>query len=156
MKRTAHKTLVLTVGVLAATLFIAACQEEQKQTGTIGNDKRTKLVAAENVRLKKTIEDQKLLHAGEMRRERTLHEKQMQQQKKLLDTCQKEKKLLEDMSKDGIESYMKSVLGPLVDENEKLRAENEVLKAKVQNLPAQIDSRRAEPGTAKEPAGGAS
>jgi hypothetical protein len=144
MKRTAHKTLVLTVGVLAVTLFIAGCQDEQKQTNTIGNDKRSKLVAAENVALKRTIEEQKLQHAGQMQKQSRRHDKEMRQQKKRLDACQKENKLLEDMSKERVESYMRSVLGPLVDENEKLRKENEALKVQVQNLKGQVDRLKAE------------
>lgn len=150
MKRIAHKTLVLTVGVLAVTLFIAGCQDEQKQTNTIGNDKRSKLVAAQNVALKKTIEKQKLRHAGEMQRQRKLHEKKMKQQKKPLDACRKQNKILEDMSREGVESYMRSVLGPLVDENEKLRKENEALKVQVRNLKGQIDKLKAEIGMLKE------
>jgi hypothetical protein len=153
MKTTAHKTTVLVLGVLFAILFIAACQEGQSQTNTVSNgqtsrlsevEKMSKLVAAQNVDLKKQLKEQERLHARELQSHGALHDKQMKKQKTLLEKCRQQNKALEEVSRGTVESYMSGVLGPVVDENEKLRKENEALKVQVQNLQSQVDRLKAE------------
>jgi hypothetical protein len=153
MKKTTRKILILMVGVFAATALVAGCQEEQKQTSAVSNDqtnrlaeveRMSKLMAAQNVDLRKQLKEQERLHAAEMQRQRTLNEKDIQKQTKLLEKCRQENKALEEASRDDVESYMSGVLGPVVDENDKLSKENEALKVQVQNLQDQIDRLKAE------------
>jgi hypothetical protein len=158
MKRTVRKSFVLVLGVLAVALLAAGCQEEQSGTKTMSNDQMSnpsdaqtmsRLVAAENLDLKRKLGDQKLQHTREMQKQRTLLNKEIREKTRLLDSCLQQKNSLEELSKDGVESYMSNIVGPLSDENEKLRRENDALKVQVQNLKGQIDKFQAETGTPK-------
>jgi outer membrane murein-binding lipoprotein Lpp len=153
MKKTARKTLVLMVAVLAVTILIAGCQDEQNQANTVSNgqtsrlaeaERMSKLVAAQNVDLKKQLKEQERLHERELERKRALHEKEMEKQKTLLEKCRQANNALEELSREGVESYMSTIVGPLSDENEKLRKENEALKVQIQDLQAQVDRLKAE------------
>jgi hypothetical protein len=153
MNTTARKTLVLVICVLVLTVMVAGCQDEQKQTNAVSNDqmnrlaeveKMSKLIAAQNVDLKKQLEEQPLAHARELQAQRKRHEKEMKRQKTLLDRCMQQNESYEELSREGVESYMSNIAGPLVDENEKLRKENEALKVQVQDLQGQVDRLKAE------------
>jgi hypothetical protein len=158
MKRSARKTFVLAVGVLAVAVLTAGCQEEQSRTSTMSNDqmsspsdaeRMSKLVAAENLDLKKKLAEQEQRHTREMQQQRAPLDKEIRNKQRLLDSCLQQKKSLEELSRDGVESYMSNIVGPLVDESQKLRKENDALKVQVQNLQGQIDMLRAETGTPK-------
>ena len=127
MKRPVPKTLVLAVGIIVGFMLIAGCEEEENLSDTKPdaepNAKRSRLIAIENTQLKAQIEELKKLHSSEM-----------EEQKKLLDKCLREKKALQDVSEKGIDNYMKDILGPLSDENVKLREENKTLKAQIEKL----------------------
>ena len=165
MKRTARKTLVMVVGLLAVALLTAGCQEEQSRTSTMSSDqvinpsdaeRMGKLVAAENLDLKRKLAAQEQRHTREMQQQKTRLEKETRTQQRRLDSCLQQQKSLEELSRDGVESYMSNIVGPLVDESKKLREENYALKVQVQNLQGQIqnlqgqiDRLRAEAGTPK-------
>ena len=127
MKRPVPKTLVLAVGIIIGFMLIAGCEEEENLSNTKPdaepNAKRSRLIAIENTQLKAQIEKLEKLHSSEM-----------EKQKKLLDNCLREKKTLEDVSTKGLDSYMKDFLGPLAEENAKLREENKTLKAQIEKL----------------------
>lgn len=158
MKRTVRKTLVLALGVLFVGLPAAGCQQEQSRTNTMSNDqasgpadadKMSRLVAMENLELKGKLAAQGQQHAREMQQQKERLEKEIQGKQRLLDSCLQQKKSLEELSRDGVESYMSNIVGPLSDENKKLREENEALKVQVQNLKGQLDNLRAEGGAPK-------
>ena len=127
MKSPVSRMLLLAVGVVFGIMLITGCEDEENssnaQSNTTPNSKRSRLVAVENAQLKAQIEELTKLHSSEM-----------EQQKKLLDNCLREKKSLEDVSKKGVDSYMKDFLGPLAEENAKLREENQTLKAQIEKL----------------------
>ncbi len=127
MKSPVSRMLLLAVGVVFGIMLITGCEDEKKLSGTQSdttpNSKQSRLVAVENAQLKAQIEELKKLHSGEM-----------EKQKKLLDKCMREKKALEEVSTKGIDNYMKDILGPLSDENAKLREENQTLKAQIEKL----------------------
>jgi hypothetical protein len=121
------RMLLVAVGVVVGFMLITGCEDEKNLTGTQSdttpNSKQSRLIAVENAQLKAQIEKMKKLHAGEM-----------EKQKKLLDDCLREKETLGEISKKGIDDYMKDFLGPLAEENAKLREENETLKAQIEKL----------------------
>ena len=127
MKRPVSRMLLLAVGVVFGIMLITGCEEEENLSNTKPdtepNAKRSRLIAIENTQLKAQIEELKKLHTSEM-----------EKQKKLLDNCLREKKTLEDMSQKGVDTYMKDFLGPLAEENAKLREENQTLKAQIEKL----------------------
>ena len=127
MKRLVPKTLVLAVGIIVCFMLIAGCEEEENLSNTKPdaepNTKRSRLIAIENTQLKAQIEKLEKLHSSEM-----------EKQKKLLDNCMREKKALQDVSEKGVDSYMKDFIGPLAEENAKLREENKTLKAQIEKL----------------------
>jgi hypothetical protein len=121
MKRSAPKTLILAVGILIGIMLTAGCEEEKNLSDTKPDAKRSRLIAVENAQLKKQIEELKKQHI-----------KEMDMQKKLLDNCLRDKKTYEDMSKKGLENYMQDILGPIAEENTKLREEIKALKAQLE------------------------
>lgn len=127
MKSPVSRVLLLAVGVVLGIMLITGCEEEENltnaQSDTTPDSKQSRLIAVENAKLKAQIEQMQKSHSSEM-----------EKQKKLLDTCLREKKSLEDVSKKGLESYMKDFLGPLAEENAKLREENQTLKAQLEKL----------------------
>ena len=127
MKGPAHKTLVLAVGIVVGIMLIAGCEEEKNSSNTTSDTKRSRLIAVENIQLKKQIGELKRLHAG-----------QIERQKKQLDKCLREKKALEELSSKGVESYMQDILGPLAEENAKLHEEIKTLKAQIEKLKAEL------------------
>ena len=128
MKGPAHKTLVLAVGIVVGIMLIAGCEEEENSSDTKPNTKRSRLIAVENIQLKKQIEKLKKVHAKEIKR-----------QEELLDKCEREKKALEELSNKGVESYMQDVLGPLAEESAKLHEEIKTLKAQIEKLKAELE-----------------
>ncbi|HUS73277.1 MAG TPA: hypothetical protein VMY06_09450 [Sedimentisphaerales bacterium] len=124
MKESAPKMLVVAVGIVFGIMLFAGCEEEEKNSSNTTSDtKRSRLIAIENVQLKKQIEELKKTHAKEIKR-----------QKELLGKCEREKKNLEKLSSKGVDSYMNDLLRPLAEENAKLREEIETLKAQIEKL----------------------
>ncbi len=132
MKRSAPKTLILAAGILIGIMLIAGCEEEENLSDTKPDAKRSRLIAVENAQLKEQIEELKKLHASEMGRQKNLHTEELKIQKGLLDKCMQEKKAFEDMSKKGLENYMQVILAPIVEENAKLQEEIKTLKAQLE------------------------
>lgn len=123
MKRPAHKTLIVAVGIVFGIMLIAGCEEEEKNASASTTDvKRSRLIAIENAQLKQQIEEMKKASA-----------KEIQRQKELLDKCEREKVALEEMSSKGVEEYMKDLIEPLAEENLKLKEEIKTLKTQLEN-----------------------
>ena len=121
MKRPVLIAFALTVGV--AVIFLAGCQESEAPS-----QKKSRLIAAENMELKKTlqqrekeIETLKIQHARDVER----REKALAQCRKQTENCRKE-------LEEGLDEKVNDVLGTMMEEIAKLRAENEALKAKIE------------------------
>jgi uncharacterized protein YaaN involved in tellurite resistance len=137
MRKVTQKRILMAVGIAYAISVVAGCAEEQ-QSDTRSIITKTRLEAyekdAENRQLKREIKDLK-----------ALHKKELQNQKKLLGKCLRRKKSLEELSNKGVEEYMNTIVGPLVDENSRLREENEKLKAEIVRLKDEIEQLRKKP-----------
>jgi hypothetical protein len=138
MKRLARKTYLLAVGIAVGIILITGCQE-QNLPDAAPSEKMSRLIAAENIDLKKQIEQQ-----------RTAHAREMQKKQKLLDKCLADKKALEKRTKKEIERQVDEVASLVIAKNGELRQENEALKVQVKNLQGQIDLLKAEMGELKE------
>jgi hypothetical protein len=143
MKSQGPRMLLLAVGIVVGIMLITGCEEEEKLSATTKLDeapdaKRSRLIAVENAQLKKQIEELKSLHASEMEKQQNLHAKERERQKRLLDNCLREKGVLEEMSKKGVENYMQNILGPVVDENAKLKEEIKTLKTQIEKLKTEL------------------
>ena len=121
MKRPVQKAIVLAVGIVVIML-IAGCEEESQS-----NTKKSRLIAAENIQLKKEIE----------------------KQKELLEKCLQEKKTPEEMSPEGTQDLTQF----LFEENIKLHEENEKLKAEIVQLEVRIKQLETELEELKKPEG---
>jgi hypothetical protein len=128
-------------------MLISGCEEEVKisdtkpdvKLDTPPSAKRSRLIAIENTRLKEQIRRLKDSHTREMEKQKNLHTKEQNRQKKLLDNCLRQKGVLQEMSKKGVENYMQNILGPLADENTKLQEENKTLKAQIEKLKTELE-----------------
>lgn len=143
MRGSAYKTLALAVSITFSIMLIGGCEEEEKISDTMTDAppdaKRTRLIAVENVQLKKQIEKMTALHASQMERQKKLHTKELEGLQQRLDTCLQEKEVLDEMSKKGVEEYMQNVLGPISEENTKLREEIETLKVQIEKLTKELE-----------------
>ncbi len=127
MRKSTKKALLLAIGAIVAVTLFAGCQEEN-QSDAESSITRSKLIAAQNIQLKKQIERQKYLHDKEIRK-----------QKELLDKCLEEKKALGiQAGKALLEEMMGHVLTGVTEENAELREENQSLKSQIKMLQAQI------------------
>lgn len=151
MKETAQKTLFLAVSIIFSIMLISGCEEEEKisdtkldtqpdaKLDTPPNTKRSRLIAIENAQLKAQIEKMKDSHTGEMESQKNLHTREKNRQQKLLDNCLQAKAAMEEMSTKGVDNYMLKVLGPLADENTKLKEENKALKEQIEKLKTALE-----------------
>jgi hypothetical protein len=135
MKKPARKTFPSAVGIIVAVMLIAGCQEQNLSDET-PSEKMSRLIAAENIDLKKQIEEQNVAHA-----------KEMQKQQNVLDGCLADKKALEKRTKKEIERQVNEVVSVVIAKNGELRQENQELKTQNnrlalenQNLKAQIET----------------
>ena len=142
MKESAYKTLVLAVGIIFSIMLIAGCEEEEKISDTMTETpdaKRSRLIAVENIQLKQQIEELKDQHARALQRQKELNDKERQRQQRQLDSCLQEKKIQDEISNKGIENYMQNIVGPISEENTKLREEIETLKAQIEKLKKELE-----------------
>jgi hypothetical protein len=83
------------------------------------NDKEARLIAAENIELKKQIAQL---------------EKDIQKQKLSLDRSEKELQDCRELSRKNVREQVKDVLDNVIDENSKLRQQIKELQAEIQTL----------------------
>jgi DNA repair exonuclease SbcCD ATPase subunit len=124
MKIRISKTVLLAAGITVIMLS-AGCQEEELQS-----DKKNRVIAAENIQLKKEIKKRD----ETIKRLKKQHEKKLQQQEELLDKYAKQKEALEKQLQQGVKNQIDDVLADLIEENAKLRDEIKKLEAELEEL----------------------
>jgi len=142
MKGTVQKVFILAVGVIVFVL-IAGCQESA--TGGPTDAKKSRLIAAENLELKKELVNRdkeiarlKEQHSKEIERLKELHSKEIKRQEGLLAKCQEEKEGLEEQLGGKFGEQINEFFKSVGEENAKLSQENEDLKAQIEKLKAEI------------------
>ena len=128
MKGLASEALV--VGFIALVVLGAGCQQ-----GEVPGEQKSRLIAAENIQLKKDIarRDQ------EIEALKVQHDKEMAKQQEQLTKCLERKEALEKRLQQNIKEQVDSVLAVVVDENAKLREEIRELKAQIKQLQEQTE-----------------
>jgi outer membrane murein-binding lipoprotein Lpp len=128
MKKALEKGLVFAVAVTA--LVIAGCQEQQ-----LPDEKRTRTIAAENIKLKKDLEqrDSQIVTLSR------LHDEQSRQKDKQLAECRESQKALREQLQKQTREQVEEVLQAVMERNVEITKENESLKAEVEKLKAELE-----------------
>ncbi len=137
MKGLILKALALTVGVFV--VLGAGCQTQESPDA-----KKSRLIAAENMRLEKELAQR----GKEIERLKTQHDKQMKQQQEQLTKCLERRAALEKQLQENVKEQVESVLTAVVEENAKLQQEIKQLKAEIEKLRGQT---QAEPKPPEAP-----
>jgi len=127
MKRPVQGALILAVGVV---VLIAGCGQQASP-----NVKKSRAIAAENIQLRKQLEQR----SKEIEALKEQHGKEIKKQEKLLAECMEENETLKKKSQQNIRDQVKGVLDAVMEENKKLRGENEKLKAQIEQLTAESE-----------------
>lgn len=129
MKKTVLKAFVLAAGVVAIVL-IAGCEEQQ-----LSSTKMARIVAAENIQLKKQLQQRD----SEIEKLKEQHDNELRKQEELLAKCRKEKKALEEQLAGKFEDQINEFFKTVAEESEKLDEENRKLKAQIEKLKTKLE-----------------
>jgi hypothetical protein len=124
----AECTCALVLLCSCALVLTAGCGPQQPP-----NVKKARAIAAENIELRKELD----LRNKEIETLKAQHGKELEEQKKLLADCLKEKEALQNKSRQNVRDQVKGVLDTVLEENTKLREENAKLKAQIEELQKQ-------------------
>ena len=127
MKVMNSKYFILIVSIVA--VMLSGCSEPQSD-----NEKRSRLIAAENLKLKSDLEqrDQEIAKLKES------YDQELNEQIQLLVELQKQVKALQEKSKQNIRNQIDGVVDTVIKENTELRKENEDLKDRILILETQV------------------
>ena len=128
MKLINDKYFILVVFVIAIILF--GCSESQTNI-----EKRSRLVAAENLKLKNDLE----LRDQEVAKLKESYDEELEEQIQLLAELQRQVKALQEKSKQNIRNQIDGVVDTVIEENTELRKENEDLKDRIKVLEIQVE-----------------
>jgi gas vesicle protein len=131
MKGMVRKMFVLAVGTILVVLM-AGCQESA--TGGPTDAKKSRLIAAENIELKKQLTrcDKQIEKLKEQ------HSKEIKRQEELLAKCQKEKEVWQKKSDENIKEQTSEISTAIIELDAKLQEENESLKAQIAKLKTEL------------------
>lgn len=152
MKRNILKALVLAAGVVVIMLN-TGCEEQQQQQQP--STKMAKVVAAENIQLKKDLQQRD----SDIEKLKEQHSDELKKQQELLAKCQEENKDLQEQLAGEFQGQMNNLMGSVVEESRQLLEENERLKAQIKTLKAELErlksqgeGLKAEPNGQEKPA----
>ena len=123
VKESIRKMCVVAIGVVI--MFITGCAEQETLSV-----KKSRLIAAENIELKKQLEQ----HRKEIEKLNKLYDEKIREQQNLLAECLQEKESWKNKSQQNIREQVDSVLDVVMEQNAELRRENEELKAQIEKL----------------------
>ncbi|MHC4790041.1 MAG: hypothetical protein ACYS8Y_01165 [Planctomycetota bacterium] len=135
MKRLFREATILIIGIAIVTM-IGGCEEEKDASSLETNIKRSRLVAIENVQLKKELEQR---------------DKEIEKQKELVEKCQQEKKVLKKQLDGDIQEQLDGMLTDVMDKNAELHEENEKLKVEIEQLKEELQKLRKRPPIPNQP-----
>ncbi len=120
-----RRTLILVVVVGSMLGGGSGCQQE-----TAPEAKQARLIAAENIQLRRQLADCE----GEMEKLRVRCAEEVEQREARMAACQKRIEALERDFQDGIARQVGSVMAAVMDENARLRREIETLRAEIESI----------------------
>ena len=122
-----YKYLALVISIIAVAIF--GCSESQTTS-----EKKNRLIAAENMKLQKELEqrDMKIAELEDS------YNEELEEQIQLLAGLQEQVKALREKSKQNIRSQVDGVVDAVIEENTELRKENEDLKNRILILETQV------------------
>jgi DNA repair exonuclease SbcCD ATPase subunit len=127
MKGPARKAFVLVIG--ATVMLIGGCGGQQEPP----NVKKSRVIAAENMELRKQLEQR----SKEIETLKERNSEEIKKQEELLAACQQEKETWKKKAQQNIRDQVKGVLDPVMEEISKLREENKRLQAQIEELQKQ-------------------
>jgi len=130
----ADNVLMLTTLLFFAAAFVsvAGCQESD-----MSNDKQTRLIAAENMRLKKDLEQR----TDELAEQKRLYQSCLEEKEALLaenQTYLQGKEEIEKQAYEKSEGLMRLLTDHMQQQRNKLQAENETLKSRIESLEKEL------------------
>ena len=123
MKRLTQKALVLATGVVI--MVGVGCQESEAPS-----TKRARLIASENMQLKKQLEQRD----SQIEKLKNEHGKQIKQLEEQIAKCLEQKQSLQKRLQENVQERVDEVLATVVEENAQLRQEISKLKAQIEEL----------------------
>jgi preprotein translocase subunit SecF len=120
------KALAAVLVIMIVCVCICGC-EEQSLTP---DSKKARLVAGENIELKKQLEQCR----QDLAKEKELRGKDAQEAKAQAEKYQEQIKQLQGQSTAYLQQQIESFVGALVEETAKLKAENDLLKERIKEL----------------------
>ncbi len=127
MKREVQKTLIPVISLVL--ICVAGCQEQE-----VSGTKKSRLIAAENIRLSKAIEERD----RRIEKLEKLQQEQIERQEELLAECVTQKETLQKQLQQNIREQVDSVLAVVMEKNAELHSENESLKAQIEELKTKL------------------
>ena len=126
-------------GKLFAVLFCAALAFALISGCESGSSKAKKyqLVAME---LTQKLDDKETEYQNDLEKQKKNYEKIIDRQKRELQQCQKARNTLERISSEGMDNYMKNIVGPMTKENQELKKKVQQLQGKIEELEEQQDN----------------
>ena len=128
MEKALKKGFVLAVGIVVIML-ISGCQQQE-----LPSVRKSRLIAAENMQLKKELEQ----CSKEIATLKELHDKKLQEQAELLEKCLQEKDAWKEKSRQNVRNQVKGVVDAIMEQNVKLREENKKLKEQIEELKKEL------------------
>jgi len=120
MKKPARKTITFIISI--AVMLTVGCGPQEPPSV-----KKCRTIVAENIELKKELAKSN----KELEILKEDYSKEIKAQKKMLQTCLREKEQLKEKSRQNVRDQVSSVLDNIMEENKKLREENTRLKAQI-------------------------
>lgn len=127
MKGPAHvlRSYVPVLLCSCALVLIAGCGGSEPP-----NVKKSRAVVAENIELRKQLEQR----SEEIRKLEARYSEEAKKMQNLFDECEQEKQTWKRKAQQNIRDQVKGVLDVVVEENVRLREENQALKAQIEEL----------------------
>jgi hypothetical protein len=134
MKRPAQKVFIWAITAVLVVMSIAGCDQQSAP------NKKSRIIAAENLQLKKDLQQR---------------DKELQEQKLLLEKCLAEKgaltkRSLDDM-KDLFDETFDETFNKIAEESKKLREENNNLKLQIEELKKATKGAEGQPNSEAKP-----
>ena len=120
------KALAGALVIVMVCACICGCQEQSLTPDT----KKARLIASENIELKKELEQCR----KDLAKEKELRQKDTQEAKAQAEKYQEQIQQLRGQSTEFLQQQVKSFVGALVEETAKLKEENDLLKQRIKEL----------------------